>query len=116
MRGGAIAGHAEGQRVRVLSRGGEEVSEIPIWTCLGDEDGERRRRDLADRREILRRVVGQALIDELIERMAARDQDQRVTIGWRLRERLGSDDAAGAGTVVDDGLLAPSFCQRLAER
>ena len=85
-------------------------------TLLGDDDGERRRRNLADRREILERVVGQAGIDELIERVTACHQDQRVAIRRRLSQRLRGDDAAGARTVVDHRLLAPGLCQRLAER
>src|SRR6266481_962573 len=57
MCGGAIAGHAVGQSVRVLSCRGEEVSEIRIGTCLGDKDREWRRRDLADRRKVPEGVV-----------------------------------------------------------
>ncbi len=79
-------------------------------------DGEGRRSDLGDRREILEGVVGQAGVDELVERVTARHQDQRVAIRGRLRKRLRGNDAAGARTVINDGLLAPDLCQRLAER
>jgi len=39
-----------------------------------------------------------------------------VPSGGRLRQRLRSDDAAGARTVLDHRLLAPGLGQRLAER
>jgi hypothetical protein len=72
--------------------------------------------NLADRRKILERVVGQAGINELIERVPACHQDQRVTIRRRLSQGLRCDDAAGTRTVLDDRLLAPGLCQGLAER
>src|SRR4029079_8735593 len=72
--------------------------------------------DLADRGEILEGVVGQFWIEELVQRMAAGDQDQRVAVRRRLRERLRRDRAAGARTIFDDRLLSPGLRQRLPER
>jgi hypothetical protein len=55
-------------------------------------------------------VSGEAAIS-----VTARHQDQRVAIRRRLSKRLRGNDAAGAGPVLDDGLLAPDLRQRLAE-
>ena len=53
----------------------------------------------------LQRVVGQ-LVKRRIDRMRDRDDQQRVAVGRCLRHQLGADDAAGAGLVLDDELLA----------
>ena len=59
----------------------------------------------ADRRERLDRIVGQ-LVEPRIDRVRDRDDQDGVAVGRRVRRKLGADDAAGAGAVVDDHLLA----------
>ena len=51
-----------------------------------------------------------------IERVAGGDDDQRVAVGRRLRQRFRGDDAAGAGAVLDHDRLAPALRQFVAER
>ena len=53
MRRGAVAGHAVGEQVRLLARRGEHVLEFCVRALGGDDDRERRGRDLTDRGKIL---------------------------------------------------------------
>ena len=69
------------------------------------------------RREVAIEIVRQLVVKIRIERehRAAREI-KGVAVGRRLRDVLGSEDAAGAGTVVDDDLLAGHLRQLLGNR
>ena len=72
----------------------------------------RRGTDHADRSEVLDRVVWQLLLQDRIDRESRRARKkQRVAIGRGSRADFGADDAAGAGAVVDDDLLAELLAQ-----
>jgi hypothetical protein len=48
--------------------------------------------------------------------MRDRHHAERVAVGWRLRHKLGSDDAACTGTIVDHHLFAELFAQMRADQ
>ena len=62
--------------------------------------------EVGDRREVLLRVVRQALVDERIDHEARGIDEQRVTVGRRLRDDLRADDAVRARLVLDHEGLA----------
>ena len=57
------------------------------------------RRDLGNGREIPDKIIGQILVEADIDRLARRNQDQRIAIGWGFRGEFDADGAIGA-TVV----------------
>ena len=66
-------------------------------------------RQQGNRRKILDRVVIKFLEQKLRCRVRADvSHGQRVTVGRRLGADFGADDAAGAGPVIDNNLLAPN--------
>jgi hypothetical protein len=67
------------------------------------------RRDVAEENE--REVVEEGRVDCA----AQRDHDERIAIRRRSHDRLHGDIAAGAGSVVDDELLAEALRQPLAD-
>ena len=66
------------------------------------------RRDQADRREILARVVADVGIERRVDRKRARRDQKRVAVGRGLGDLARRDGAAGAAAVLDhDGLAEP---------
>ena len=87
--------------------------------CTGSDglhhQHEGHRRGERDRREVLRRIVGQLLVERRVggER-AGRHEEQRVAVGRRLGDRGRGDHRAAAGAVFNDDRLAePLFQLRL---
>ncbi|KAG1250832.1 hypothetical protein G6F68_012596 [Rhizopus microsporus] len=81
-----------------------------------DADGAERAQH-ADLLEVLLRVVGQALVQELVGGVrGVRGQEEGVAVRRRGLGRLGADAAAGAGAVFDDHGLPGLFAQVLGER
>jgi hypothetical protein len=116
MRRGTIAGVSERQASR-------------FCTCLRDHFGqsvERRIRfhqqDIGGgsqqryRREILEGVVWKFRIKKWIGGVTAGDNNERISVGCRGRERLGCYDAARAGTVFNDDPLTPLPSNDIAKR
>ncbi len=64
------------------------------------------------------RVVGHLLLEQMmIDRdLARRGHQQGVTVGRRLRDRVGGDHRAGAGAVLDDDRLSERRFHRLAQQ
>ncbi len=79
-------------------------------------DGEHVRRDrkLADRDEILERVVGQVLVEPGIDRKGAGREQDRVAVGLRARDQAHADIAAGAAFVLHDDRAADRLCMAAA--
>ena len=97
-----IAGLGFGQRNELLDRFDRQLRV--------DRERVRARSEQRDRREGLQRVDGQ-LVKRRIDRMRDGDDQQRVAVGRRLRHQFGADDAAGAGLVLDDELLAEPLAE-----
>ena len=92
--------------------GSDELAERLCLHLRVDDQHERPGRHHRYRNEVLRRAIRQALEEERVERMGDDvAHEERVAVGRGLRRRLGADDHAAAGTVVDDDRLA----KRLAE-
>ena len=75
----------------------------------------------ADRREVLDRVVGQLGVEARIDAVRGDvGEKQRVAVRRSLRRKLGAEQPARAGAVVDDDLLADLGadvgCERAAHR
>ena len=71
-----------------------------------------RRDHLRHGREVFERVIRQLRHQQRQgNELARRAKQQRVAIGRRARDELGSDDATAACAVVDDHLLANRFLQ-----
>jgi hypothetical protein len=66
-------------------------------------------RDEGDRREILQRVVWQVFAQRGIDRVRGTREEQRVTVGRRIRRELRRDHLPAAAAVVDHHLLAERF-------
>jgi hypothetical protein len=87
-------------------------------------DAERRMRhqqvrqlvEQADRREVLHRIERQVAIQRRPHAMRADGAEkQRVPVGRRLGRGLGANAPAGAGTVIDQHLLAEALADELAD-
>ena len=61
--------------------------------------------DQTDRRDAFNRVVRQ-FVERRIRGITRRHYDDRVTVRVGARHRLGADRTPGAGTIIDDELLA----------
>ena len=69
-----------------------------------------------DDAEVAQRVVWQLAVDMRIHRQRpGRSAGNGVAIGGGCHQGLQTDDAVGAGAVVDDDLLADSFRELLAD-
>ena len=78
------------------------------------EQGDRHRRDEADRRKILARVHVEPGVEAGVDRKRAGvAQQQRVAVGCGARHRAGADRAAAAAAVVDRHGLAEGVGQLL---
>jgi hypothetical protein len=53
------------------------------------------------RSEVAHQVVGLLRDERLVHRVRVRHHENRVAVGRRLRDRVGADDRAAAGTVLD---------------
>jgi hypothetical protein len=71
--------------------------------------------DRRDRREIAHQRERLVRHQRLVDRVRVRHQQQRVAVGGALRNDLGADDRAAAGTVFDDERLAHGLLQALRE-
>jgi hypothetical protein len=103
--------------------GRTEIDLVGIGLRIGDQFGHALRRERrmhhqrirrianhADRRKILARIVAGILVERGADRQRAGvAEQQRVTVGIALGDRLGADRAAGAGAIVDHDLLAEQF-------
>jgi len=67
-------------------------------------------------REAGERVVRQLGVQERIERVTRRDDQDRVAVRRRTGDDLAADDAAGARAHVDHQLLSPMLAHFLAEQ
>ena len=61
---------------------------------------------MRDRREVLDRVVRQIAVHAFVRGVRVRRQQQGIAVGLGFRDELRGADAARAGPVVDDELLA----------
>ena len=68
-----------------------------------DDQRERHAGHQRDRREILHRIVGQMVVERLVDGERGRGrQQQRVAVGRGPRHLLGAEGGAGARLVLDD--------------
>ena len=65
------------------------------------------------RREVLHGIVGELGIERRVDAKREGDDQQRVAIGGRLRDRIGPDQRAAAGTVLDHRGDAPVILEFL---
>src|SRR3954447_12560502 len=61
------------------------------------------------------RIVAQILANEPLYSQAARHHEHRITVGRRMRRKFTGDNAAGAGTIVDNDSLSESFAEFLPD-
>jgi hypothetical protein len=92
-----------------LPRDRQQLLQIPGVIPPGYDDGQRRIRHLGNCGKILESVVWQFRIEELVQRMAACNEDQFIAVWRGLGQRLGGNHATGTGTVFNDRLLAPGL-------
>ena len=97
-----------GERQQVLERAD---AERPLH-----QQHVRRRREIGHRREVVQRVVGQALEQARIGRDAGVGIEQRVAVGRGLGDRVGADGVAGARAVLDDHRHVPFVVEALRQR
>jgi hypothetical protein len=117
MRDGAEPGDADGDGARSLARQrGEFARRIDVHRRVHHQHGRVEHRH-ADRREILDRVVRKIAAQRRIDRDRAHGgEEQRVTVGLRLRHVFGPDRAVGAWSVVDDHGLPEQVPQPFGEK
>jgi len=68
--------------------------------------------ELADRHEILERIIGQIAVERGIDRDRGRGEQERVAVGRGARRDRHAGIAAAAAAVVDDDGLAEGFLER----
>jgi hypothetical protein len=113
---------------RPVGAGRGHVDLAGIGFGIGDEFGDglgRERRaghhderiapDGADRRYVTDEIERQMRIERRVDQIRRGDEKQRVAVGRRAGDRLRGDVGAGAGTVLDDEILAEPRRQPLAE-
>ena len=94
----------------------ELLHRLDRYRRMNDEDVRRVHR-ARHGREILQRIERQIAIERRIDRERGdRAHEDRVAVGRRFRGELRRDIARGAGTVVDDHLLAEPFAQLRRQR
>ena len=69
-----------------------------------------------NRHDVADEVETEIGVERRIDRMRGHDLQQRVAICGCLRDRLGSNVAAGAGAVLNDELLAEAIRQPLTHQ
>src|SRR5688572_13147578 len=74
-----------------------------------DDEPDRHGGDLSDRLEIALRVVGKFRVQARNDAKRGVAHEQRITVGCRFRNEIGSDRRPGAGTIVDHDLPAQPF-------
>ena len=106
----AIAGRAIGQ-ARIGLGVGDELGERLRRNRRVDDQRERHAGDQRDRREILHGIVGQLLVERLVDRKRGRGRHQeRVAVGLGSRDLLGAERGAGARLVLDhDDRVQPAL-------
>jgi len=111
----------------VARRGEVELARIGLG--IGDELGDgfdRQRRihlhdhrgahDAGDRGDVAKEIEIEVVVERGIDHVRRRDQEQRVTVGQRMRRRFGAHIAAGARPVIDDELLAEPLRQPVTDQ
>ena len=116
MRGAAHAGRAVAQLARIGLGVGDELVEVAPRHRRVRHQRIGADRDVDDRGEILRDVVGRHLVDRDRERQAARRVEQGRAVGRRGDHRLGADDAGRARAVLHDELLAEPLGELLRQQ
>src|SRR6185312_16779493 len=96
----------EGQLARMGARIGDELLKIGKWQLRISAQNVGRDGGLRHRDQILVGIVGQVLVQKLVDREDRRGREQdRVAVGSRLRQRIDADNAVGAGFVLDNDRL-----------
>jgi hypothetical protein len=111
---GAVRGHVDLARIG-LGIGDQLGDGLRRERRRHDHD-ERRRADIADRRDIADEVEAEIGVQQVAERVRRRDLEQRVAVRRGADHRFGRDIGAGAGLVLDDELLAQPIRQRLPDQ
>ena len=71
----------------------------------------RHRHHLRHRRQIAQHVIGQVLVDEVIDGDRAGAEQQRVAVGRRAHHRIDAERVARAAAVLDVELLAQDLAE-----
>jgi hypothetical protein len=116
MRGAADSGGAVAERVGIGLGMGDEFRQRLCRHGIVHHQGVRAYRDIDDRSQILRHVIGRRLVDGDCEREAARRVEERVAVSRGADHRLGPDDAGGSGAVLDHELLPPALAELLRQQ
>ena len=112
----AVAGRRVGERVRLRARERDIFGEALRRQLVVYDEDERCAGDGRDRLEVLDRVERKLRIEARVDRLRARiGHEQRVAVGRGLRDRVGADDAARAGAILDHDGLAPLLAQQLPD-
>ena len=102
---------------RALRRLDELIHRAHVQHRRVHGEDERKAAGEADGREILRRVVGELLVERRIERISARiTEQQRIAIGRAARDFTRPDRGAGAGPVLHHHRLPELRRERLRHR
>src|SRR5262245_4497693 len=114
MSGGTVAGGGEIDLAGLRFRERDQLRHGACGYLRIHDKNIGRRADQANRREVRLRVK----IDLLVERRIGGEDaviavEQRVAVGWRARDLLGRDVAAGSGTVLDHERLAQKLLELL---
>jgi len=86
------------------------------WQHGIDDHGERIVIDTRHRLDVAQHANVQLFVERHVDGMRRGDQQHRVAIGRRTRDRLQGEIAAAAGAVFDDDGLAEPLRQRLSNQ
>ncbi len=79
------------------------------------DEHERIGADIADRCEILHRIVGHLHHGRENRDLRQRGPEQRVAVGGRVRDRFGGDRSHSAGPIFNDELLSKLLAEALPD-
>src|SRR5262245_34967475 len=101
---------------RPLACQGDQLLEVSHRQCWMHHQEIRRQCEHRDGLEILDRIVIEILVDARDERMTRGGKEQRVAVGFRLRNDTGAQRAAGARTRVDENVRTEGFSELVGKR
>ena len=94
----------------------DELPEVSHWRRRVHHQHQAGGRELRDRSETVHRVIRQLRIQSRVHRVLVIGEEQRVTVGRRVRGQLAGDHARRARSVVHHDRLLEGFGEMHGER
>src|SRR3954469_896960 len=70
----------------------------------------------SDWRDVAEEIEIELVVERRVDRFRGTDREERIAVGWRTHDRLGSEIAAGAGAVLNEEGLPQPLRQPLTQQ